>query len=227
MKILIADDHSLFRDSLALFIERARPDHHVEFCKDFVEVKEALASGNKYDLILLDLRMPGMSGINGLHFVRDNYPQTKVALMSGIAEDDDIKEALAVGAVGYFPKTLSGKDFVDAINKVLSGEFFFPLDSNNKSFKPSYYEDEINLPPQGSETTKTINEIGLSPRETEVLSFLVRGESNKEIARALDLQVVTVKLHVRGICKKLGAKNRTHAAMKAKDFGIANKASNE
>lgn len=229
MRLLIADDHTLFRDALAQYIERFDPIIEVVLVSDFYQVKDALEKDSAYDLVMLDLRMPGMKGLEGLRYVRTHYPDKAVSLMSGVAETQDVREALDAGAVGYFPKTMSGKKFMGAINQVLEGERFIPIDSDSDNFAPAYYEDE----PQGSDGDshrngkgstgddfRTIDDIGFTPREFEVLSHLLKGESNKEIANALQLQVVTVKLHVRGVCRKLDAKNRMHAAIKAKELGV-------
>lgn len=211
MKLLLADDHTLFRDALILYIERANPECGLSVAKDLHEALSVLEENPDQDLILLDLRMPGMNGLDGLKTVKEKYPDIPVALMSGVAEEQDVKKAMEMGAAGYFPKTLPGKDLLVAIQKVVSGEEFLPLDKENDKVMPSYY---------GSKSEGN-TDVSLTPREAEVLTFLARGASNKEIANELDLQVVTVKLHVRGICKKLDAKNRTQAALRARELGLA------
>ncbi len=227
MKLLIADDHTLFRDALVQYIERSDPLSSVSLAKDLYQAIDILEQNPYQNLVILDLRMPGMNGLKGFEIIKERFPDVPVALMSGIAEPEDVQAALDMGAVGYFPKTMSGKALLKAIQRVVSGEPFIPEGNKKRSerFMPSYYadyndtdaatankHDDINAPP-----TSNIN---FTTRESEVLSFLVEGASNKEIARALNLQVVTVKLHVRGICRKLNAKNRTQAALKAKELGI-------
>lgn len=224
MKLLIADDHTLFRDALVQYIERAEPSAEVVLARDFYQVEEKLAQDSSYDLILLDMRMPGMRGLEGLRHVTENYPENAVALMSGVAEPEDVRHALDLGVSGYFPKTMTGKGFIAAIRQVLDGGRFVPVDKKTETFAPSYHGD-MEEPDSDAEADaagefKTVEDIGFTPREVDVLSHLLQGESNKEIAHALDLQVVTVKLHVRGICRKLNAKNRTQAAMKARELGI-------
>lgn len=108
---------------------------------------------------------------------------------------------------------------LQAIYKILQGEKFLPMDYNTNAVMPSHFGDPVySAPVQGARISN--GDIHLTPREKEVLGFLLRGVSNKEIAQALDLQVVTVKLHVRGICRKLGAKNRTQAALLAQQNGV-------
>lgn len=217
MKLLIADDHTLFRDALVQYIERSGTVAKIALAKDFYESMEILKKDSAYNLVILDLRMPGMNGTEGFVKIRESYPGVPVALMSGVAEPADVCKALDLGAVGYFPKTLSGKALLNAIEQVLHGEIYVPEDHSTGGIMPSYYADT----PKNSEGVPPVpSDIQLTPREKDVLGYLVEGASNKEIARELDLQVVTVKLHVRGICRKLHVQNRTQAALVARDLGV-------
>lgn len=224
MKLLIADDHTLFRDALVQYIERSGSGVSVSLAKDFYEGMEILKSDPKQDLVILDLRMPGMNGMDGFVKMRETYPDVPVALMSGVAEPSDVCKALDLGAVGYFPKTLSGKALLAAIESVLQGDIFVPEDSSTGGIMPSYYADSSANGDGGKLAAP--KDLNLTPRERDVLAFLVDGASNKEIARELDLQVVTVKLHVRGICRKLNVQNRTQAALIARDLGLQIKRQN-
>ncbi len=214
MKLLIADDHTLFRDALVQYIERADSAARVTLAKDFDQALEILEQNQDQDLVILDLRMPGMGGLTGFKIMSERFPGQRVALMSGVAEERDVKNALELGAVGYFPKTMSGKALLMAIQEVVAGEVFVP-EGKKSVFMPSYYADA-----QATNENPMPSDVHFTPREGEVLSYLVDGASNKEIARDLDLQIVTVKLHVRGICRKLNAKNRTQAALRAKELGV-------
>lgn len=218
MKIILADDHALFRDAINHYIQSAEPDADIVLTRDFSGVLTALADDDDVDLILLDLRMPGMDGLKGLETLKKNYPAIPVALMSGLAEKADVKEAVALGASGYFPKTLSGKNMLQAIYKVLQGERFFPMEYHTNTIMPSYFDDGD---PAIRRLPSIPADIKLTRREKEVLGYLLRGVPNKDIAEALGLKVVTVKLHVRGICRKLGVKNRTQAALLAQQGGLA------
>ena len=226
MKLLIADDHTLFRDALVQYIKRADESCDVTVTKDFNEAYEEIQKNQGYDLVILDLRMPGMNGMGGFEKMRTEFPDIKVALMSGVAEPNDVQAAMDLGACAYFPKTLSGKSLVQTIQKVLEGEVYVPIEKTTGRVMPSYYADEkrANFNYGGlSEKQDGLDQeedFQLTPREKEVLSYLAKGESNKEIASALGLQVVTVKLHVRGICRKLDANNRTQAALKATQLGL-------
>lgn len=224
MRIVLADDHALFKDALVRYIARLDEAVQITEASDMRDVMNVLETGEEQpDLVLLDLRMPGMNGLRGLRTMRDHYPDLKVALMSGLADKGDVEEALSLGACGYFPKTLSGKGMMKGIYQVLSGERFVPIDHNSNDIMPAYYDEggvagldalarAPDMPPSAS--------LSLTPREQDVAQYLLRGASNKEIARALDIQVVTVKLHVRSLCRKLGAKNRTQAALFAQQIGV-------
>ena len=216
MKILIADDHALFCDTLSEYLQRFLPDAGYEIVGDF-DSAFALIQEHEFDfdLVLLDFLMPGMNGLEGLRSVRENFPHVKVAMMSGVAQPHHVEDALALGAIGYFPKTLSGTEFVEAIQQVVSGQSFVPIDFDTGSYVPSYNVGGANLGGSSHDV-----KADLTPREREVLSFLVKGDANKDIADALGLQVVTIKLHVRSICQKLGVKNRTQAALKAREIGV-------
>jgi DNA-binding NarL/FixJ family response regulator len=223
MKLLIADDHALFRDALVQYFERGEAGTECALARDFNEAMGLLEIDQDFDLVMLDLRMPGMNGLKGIEVLKKEYPDIPVVLMSGMAEHQDVEAAFEMGISGYFPKTMSGKAFLNATKQVIAGEKYMPKDHNTGDILPSYYggSKQGDTVDQDNEATPFVpKDIQLTPRETEVLSYLMRGASNKEIARALDLQVVTIKLHVRGVCRKLGAKNRTQAALMATDLGL-------
>jgi DNA-binding NarL/FixJ family response regulator len=217
MKIILADDHVLFREALNHYFERANQDFEIVQVDDFHGVIDALESGYMPDLIMLDYRMPGMNGLTSLKILRQKWPDIHVVLLSGMAEKADVERAIDLGVRGYFPKTLPGKTMLMGVHKILQGDIFVPMDHNTNTVMASYYGEHGRI----ATNRPAVMRESLTQREREVLSFLVRGVSNKEIARALNLQVVTVKLHVRGICRKLGAKNRTQAALIAQQEGLA------
>lgn len=223
MKILLADDHTLFREILVHYILSAIERADIVHARNLEEGKHKLANNPGFDLVLLDLKMPGMNGLGGLRELIAIYNDIPIAIMSGVASPDMISEALEIGASGYFPKTMSGQALIDGIQRVLSGERFVPVDLKTSALMPSHYHDgHIDIP--CPTRMKTVRDIKLTPREKEVLGYLLKGRSNKEIANELGLQLVTVKLHVRGICTKLEAENRTQAALRAKELQILNEA---
>lgn len=202
MKILIADDHELVRDTLAAFLDR-EPDFQVITVDDQPAALAQIRKDGVFDLVLLDYTMPGMNGLDGLRTVLNLNGGNPVALMSGTAPRAVAQEALEAGAIGFLPKTMGAKTLVNAVRFMAAGETFVPVKFMTEDTTPD------------NPLAK-----GLSTRELEVLGGLCRGLANKEIARELDLQEVTIKLHVKTLSRKLGAKNRTHAAMIAKEAGL-------
>lgn len=199
MRILVADDHGLVRETIAAFlVNEGFPD-----VQGVATLDEAVAAAKKtgsYDLVLLDYNMPGMNGLAGLESMALANGGKSVALMSGTASPEVAEEAIAIGAAGFVPKTLSSKSMIAAVRFMLAGEVYAPF---------AFLNQERNQ----------VNSV-LSPREMDMVKGICEGKSNKEIARDHDLQEVTVKLHVKTMSRKLGAKNRTHAAMIAKGMGI-------
>lgn len=228
MRLLLADDHSLFRDTLVQYIERAEPDATVALARDVHELMEIMAAENDgFDLILLDMRMPGMDGLQGLVKIKGRHPDVPVAIISGLAEKEDVEHALSLGAVGYFSKTMSGKALVSGVKEIIGGKTYVARDHNTNEIMPSHYHGTNGAKPslngmagRPQENYQAESVFNLTPREREVLSYLRQGVQNKEIARSLDLQIVTVKLHVRSICRKMNVQNRTQAALKAQEIGL-------
>lgn len=200
MRLLLADDHDLFREAIAAMVE-ADGAISVATASDFAGVMHLLQGGT-FDLVLLDYNMPGMNGLAGLDAARAAAPGTPVAVISGTTRRDLAEEALARGAVGFVPKTLGVRAMIAAVKRMARGETFAPL---------TMLDLAPGLGPQLDELTR---------RELEVLQGICAGKSNKEIARDLEVQEVTIKLHVKTLSRKLGAKNRTHAAMIARDAGL-------
>ena len=204
MKILIADDHDLLRDTLVLFVE-VEGSIEIVAASDLDEALAIVDAQGPFDLIMLDYNMPGMSGLDGLKRALTYNGDQKVALMSGIAKRSVAEEALALGAAGFVPKTISAKSLINAVKFMAMGEKYAPIDFMTA-------EDEAAAPNPLAEK--------LSRRELQVLEGLSQGKSNKEIARDLDLQEPTIKLHVKTLYRKIGAGNRTQAALIAKDAGL-------
>lgn len=203
MRILIADDHDLLRDTLVAFLGAA-DGFEVGTAASFPEACKRIEEDDAYDLVLLDYRMPGMNGLDSLQEALALKGGQRVALISGEATREIAEQALDMGAAGFVPKTLPAKSLVNAVRFMAEGEVYAPV-----KFMTEVKEDEPH------ELAKVLTE-----REMQVLDGLCRGLSNKEIAREIDLQEVTVKLHVKTACRKLGAKNRTQAALAAKEAGL-------
>ncbi len=205
MRILLADDQDLVRDSLVTLIRAYAPESDVTDVCSLDAALGMLKRGNRYDVAILDLQMPGMNGLEGLRKVITGWPDLPVALMSGAARESEVEEALEMGAKGYIPKSMAGKALVRAVELILAGEVFLPSTALRTS--AGAREAERNS--------------GLTEREGQVLKQLREGLSNKEIAQRLDINVATVKLHMRSLSKKLEVRNRTELVLKAIQRGLA------
>jgi DNA-binding NarL/FixJ family response regulator len=203
MKILIADDQELVRETIAAFL-RQDPGFTVDIAEDLNSALVAARKDGPFDLVMLDYMMPGMNGLEGLAAMRAAVPGTPVAILSGTATRSVAEQALAEGAAGFLPKTMSTKSLVAAARFMAEGEVYAPV------LRAADRKAGADAAPIGP----------LTPRELDVLRRLCRGMANKEIARDLDLQEVTVKLHVKTLYRKIDARNRTHAAMIAKEAGL-------
>ncbi len=203
MRILIADDHDLVRDTISAFLERDG-DVAVVAAGDLDAALARIESDGPFDLVLLDYAMPGMAGLEGLARARAVNAGRPVAMMSGTADRTVARDALEAGAAGFLPKTMAAASLVHAVRMMVAGERYAPV-------------AVLTEPPEAPRHPLAAR---LSARELQVLEGLCRGLSNKEIAREIDLREVTIKLHVKTLCRKLEARNRTHAAMIARDAGL-------
>lgn len=199
LRILLADDHDLVRETIAAFL-LAEGFAAVMTAASLPEALELLRR-NTFHLVLLDYNMPGMNGFDGLKAALALAKTCPVAIVSGATSRDLADSAIAAGAVGFVPKTLSSHAMVAAIRVMVAGDTFNPIGILQ------------------FDNVTSIGSASLTKRETDVLRGICRGLANKEIARELELQEVTVKLHVKTLSRKLSAKNRTHAAMIARDAG--------
>lgn len=212
MKILLADDHAMVRDGLVPFFERIEPGASVIEASTFLEALEAARTATDIALAVLDLYMPGMDGFSGLTAMRQEFPDLPIVILSGSTLPDDAYRAIEHGANGYIPKTMRGQTIIGVLRLVLSGERYIP---------PFLFEhrDILSKNPADRAATAAIDPTSqlaqLTPRELDILNMIVDGAPNKVIARALALQEVTVKAHLRSVFRKLGATNRTEAARTA------------
>lgn len=205
MRIIIADDHPLYREAVRLRMERLFPGCAVTEAADLDELLAA-SHGDEPGLILVDLRMPGMGGPGDIGRVCERFGKAPVMLMSGAADAAVVKQAIAAGARGFVPKTLSADLFAAATAIVIAGGSYLPAEIVGTS--------------AGVDGLVDGGAPGLTNREQQVLVQLATGASNKEIGRDLGLAEVTIKLHVRQILKKIGARNRSEAAAIATRLGL-------
>lgn len=203
MKILIADDHGLFRDGLRTCLEKIYPDAVILESATYKQSLENLKK-NKFDFIILDLTMPDMAWEEGLDELTAKSDGAKFVIISASEEPHDIRKALGKGAVGYIPKRVDTNILAGALKFILEGGTYIP---------PSLVKN--------SNTKEDAKSNGkLTKRQSQVLELIAKGESNKIIAYELGVSEATVKLHVNTLFKSLNATNRTQAVIIAQEKGL-------
>jgi DNA-binding NarL/FixJ family response regulator len=195
--VLIADDHPLFRDALAQVVGSTLPLARVVEVGSVDEALEALATGD-FELILLDVNMPGMNGMAGLLALRRRAPATPVVIVSGREDRDTVDQAIGCGAAGFIPKSLSRDGMRTALRAVLAGDISLP--------------DEHAADGAG---VRQASVAALSAQQRRVLEMISAGKANKIIAYELDISESTVKAHVTAILRKLNLRSRIQAALYA------------
>ena len=203
-KIIIADDHPLFRDALKLALEGAGLKLEIDEAGALDKVISALEAGEgAHDLILLDLKMPGVQGFSGLVYLRAQYPAIPVVVVSGNEDADVMRRAVALGASGFIPKSSNVQTMRDAVAAVLNGSVWMP--------------PGVSAGGAGdSETDKLALRLAtLTPQQVRVLIMLREGLLNKQIAYNLSVSEATVKAHVSAILQKLNVESRTQAVIAA------------
>ncbi|MBP2303152.1 response regulator [Azospirillum picis] len=212
MKILIGDDHVLFREGLRRLLEQLRENATFAEASNFDELLDmaasGAASGEGYDLVLTDLRMPGWPGFSGIGMLRDRQPNAKVVVISASEAQTDVREALENGAAGYIPKSSSVKIMLSALDLIFSGGVYVPATVLREGTETDQRGGGAVMPPSDPQLEQL-----LTQRQREVLDRLREGKSNKQIAHELGLSEGTVKIHMTAIFKSLGVRNRTQAAM--------------
>ncbi len=214
IRVLLVDDHTLFRSGIKALLLR-QPDFEVvgEAGDGLEGVKRAISL--KPDVVLLDLHMPGISGKEAVQLIIEDAPATRVIMLTVSEDAEDLIDTLRAGALGYLLKNIDADFLVDAIRHAAAGEAVMSPQMTTKLMQ--------NLRAPAAATAKPALHEKLSPREREILCFLAKGASNKEIARTLDLAESTVKIHIQGIMKKLGIANRVQAAVYAVEYGLVQK----
>ncbi|MBC7675493.1 MAG: response regulator transcription factor [Rhodoferax sp.] len=203
MNILLADDQELVRESIAGFI-RQMTGYRVRAVPDLPSALDAVSVNGRFDLVLLDYQMPGMSGLRGLSDMVAKQGDKPVAIISGNMPPTMVELVFKSGASGYLPKTMAANSLIEALRMILAGEKYAP--------------SQLIMSAQSRQLSAALPT--LSQRETVVLRHVCRGMTNIEIATALGVHETTVKVHVKSICVKVDARNRTQATMIAKDAGF-------
>ncbi|WP_298208151.1 response regulator transcription factor [Acidovorax sp.] len=200
-RLLLVDDHSLFRTGLRLIVQ----DHpSVGTIAEAGSIAEACALQQAdIDLVLLDIQLPGMSGLDGLRLLRQACPKARIVLVSASMAPDAVHEARTRGADGFLPKSANAEDILEVITRALTGQPCFPAHSGNSAA------------PRGPSAPS------LTARQLDVLALLCTGKPNKVIARDLGLSENTVRVHVAAIFAQLGVNSRSAALLAAQRLGLS------
>jgi DNA-binding NarL/FixJ family response regulator len=216
IKILLVDDHTLVREGFAKMLEL---ESDMNVVGQAASCDEAISQVKKVnpDIILMDIRLPGTTGIEATKIIKEQFPKVEVIILSMYNEDEYIFEAIKAGAGGYVLKDISKEDLIRAIRVVYSGESLIQPALAKKVLK------EFSLMAKETEQIQSKSSLrGLSDRELDVLKLVAEGRSNKEIADLLIIGETTVKAHLRSIFKKLEVNDRAQAVAYAMRKGLVN-----
>jgi len=197
-RIVVADDHPLFRAALRSAVDKAAPGAEVMECASLAEAKAAMVAG-PVDLLLLDLKLSDSEGMAGLAAVRAEQPTVPVAVVSASEDAPVVRHALGLGAAGFIPKSSSLPQMVEAIAAILAGD----------SWAPDVPEADDDLAGRVA---------SLTPSQLRILEGLKAGRLNKQIAFDLGVSEATIKAHLTSVFRKLGVHNRTQAVILAKSL---------
>jgi DNA-binding NarL/FixJ family response regulator len=208
MKVLIADDHPLFRASIAHALKSLEDDVTVVEAADFEAASKIAESEKDFDLVLLDLIMPGMEPIEGLQRMIALLPKVPVIVVSAIENRRDALQTIDLGATGYIPKTVSEEEFVNMLKVVLAGGLCLPRNFSERAVASTPRREVSHSRFASGELLA-----GLTNRQRQVLALLAEGKSNIEIAADLSVSDKTIRFYISAILKTLKVRNRTQAAL--------------
>lgn len=206
MKVLLADDHALFRDGFSLLLQQHEPGARCLSAAGFDEVLTLLAEHPDVELVMLDYNMPGMRGGESVAAVQRAQPGLPVCILSGEESRELMAKLLAAGASGFIPKSSSPQVMMSALRLMLAGGVYVPpqmVVGGGRHDQPA-----------------SGRPAGLTDRQLDILRLLAEGKPNKLICRELALSEGTVKTHINALYRALGVENRTEAAIKARELGI-------
>ena len=219
LKILIADDHPLFREGLSRLVTELDPETQVVEAGDFPEAVKAARGEGPFNLVLTDLKMPGMDEFAGVRALREAAPSVPIVVVSGFETRANLERALEAGAQGFLPKTAPPSVMLNALRLVMLGEIYVPPSLFSSQAGPREMAS-ANLDSTRSAMEARANIEMLTQRQLGVLALIGQGMSNRDIADRLNISEGTVKVHVGAILKTLGVNNRTQAALLATELGI-------
>ena len=199
-RVLIADDHPLYCDALRAVVPQACPGADISEANSQEQVLSTVAAGREFSLVLLDLNLPGATGLSCLTELRRAAPTTPIVVVSAVGDPKIMQDAIMGGACAFIPKSAPGQVLINALRVILAGGTYMPTG--------------IVAALRGGDSGSSHSELTL--RQRRVLELLSTGLSNKRIARALEISEITVKAHVTAIFRKLGVTNRVQAGLEAR-----------
>ena len=213
MKVLIVDDHALIREALHTVLKQLKRESVIYDASSGRQAMQIVEEHPDLDLILLDINLPDRDGFSVLGELRDRYATIAIIILSASDDQDKVKQAFKLGALGFIPKTTEREVMVTAIELVLSGGIYIPSEILDQGETP--------LPRLTSKSLaqEFLSGLGLTNRQIEVLALLMQGKSNKVIATALNMGVPTVKNQITVILKALKVTSRTEAVIKLGQMG--------
>ena len=214
LKFLVVDDHPLVRDAMAGVIARLGGEVEILEAADCMTGLEVARAHPDLDLVLLDLNLPGLRGIPALERFRREHPTAPVVVVSMFRDRDTVAEAIRHGAMGFIPKSSSRETIVNALRLVLAGSVYLPPDAVGDACA-----DETSMPVLAGHG-HSVAQLGLTARQGQVLALVMKGRSNKEICRELELAERTVKAHLTAVLNTLKVSNRTQAVIAAGRLGL-------
>jgi len=204
IRILIVDDHPLYRDGLQSAVRSFAPDADIYEATSIEGALDVIEAHDGFDLVLLDLSLPGTTGFSGVLRVRAAHPKLPVIIVSGHEEPELVREALSLGVAGYAPKSTPRKELARAMQEVLAGSVYVPVAFSGRGQQGGAATSE-------HEILQRLK--GLTPQQLLVLEMIREGKQNKNIAQELNLAETTIKAHVSEILRKLRVFTRTKAVV--------------
>jgi len=210
----VVDDHPLIQEAVSNVLRRLDAQVHIEVAGDCERGFEIAARGAEPDLVLLDLNLPGLSGITALKTWRTRFPLVPVIVLSAATDQQTMLAALGAGAAGFIPKSSSNEVMLNAIRLVQAGGKYLPSEVLSGSAPAAVSRRSRAVAP-------SVETLGLTARQIDVLRFIAKGASNKVICRELNLAERTVKAHVTAVLRALKVSSRTQAAIAAAKLDFA------
>lgn len=217
MKVLVIDDHPLILHAMRSLVQQLGEQVEVVTAAAAQPARDALAAGTDFDLALLDLELGADDGFALLEELRGAYPALPVVIVAASDRRDDVMRAIDLGAMGFVPKCTSNDALLSALGMVLSGGIYLPPSvmraAGSRTPEQRGRSAQWDEQADSDRAAAAIASLDLTPRQKQVLALLLRGQSNKVIARALNLSVETIKDHVAAVLRSLNVSSRTQAVV--------------